>query len=85
MPGRPYILAETTWKSVRETSYEVAVLPWGATKRTNYHLPYATDTIESDHFAAESARKAWAAGAASWSCQRCRSVCRPVSLIFPFA
>src|SRR5438132_14255037 len=63
MPGRPYILAETTWKSVRETAFDVAVLPWGATEAHNYHLPYGTDTIESDHFAAESARKAWEKGA----------------------
>ena len=45
MPGRPYVLAETTWKSIRETAFEVAVLPWGATEAHNYHLPYGTDTI----------------------------------------
>ena len=39
MPGRPYILAETTWKIVKDTAYEVAVLPWGATEAHNYHLP----------------------------------------------
>ena len=33
MPRRPYVLAETTWKTVRVTEYEVAVLPWGATPR----------------------------------------------------
>jgi len=43
MPGRPYILAETTWQAVRDTKFEVAVLPWGATEAHNYHLPYATD------------------------------------------
>jgi creatinine amidohydrolase len=31
MPGRPYILAETNWKAVKETRFQVAVLPWGAT------------------------------------------------------
>ena len=30
----------------------------GRNEAHDYHLPYATDTIESDHFAAESARKA---------------------------
>jgi hypothetical protein len=30
--ARPYILAETTWKGVRQTTYDVAVLPWGATE-----------------------------------------------------
>jgi creatinine amidohydrolase len=63
MPARPYILAETTWKAVRETAYEVAVLPWGATEAHNYHLPYGTDTYECDHIAAEAARLAWEAGA----------------------
>ena len=63
MAGRPYLLAETTWKTVKETEYEVAVLPWGATEAHNYHLPYATDIIESDHIGAESARIAWERGA----------------------
>lgn len=63
MSGRPYILAETTWKTVRETNYEVAVLPWGATEAHNYHLPYSTDVVESDRIAAEAARLAWEAGA----------------------
>lgn len=63
MPGRPYILAETTWKTVQDTPYEVAVLPWGATEAHNLHLPYATDNIQCDHVAAEAARRAWEAGA----------------------
>jgi creatinine amidohydrolase len=63
MPPRPYILAETNWKAVKETRFEVAVLPWGATEAHNYHLPYATDNIECDHVAAEAARRAWEAGA----------------------
>ncbi|HEU4564651.1 MAG TPA: creatininase family protein, partial [Gemmatimonadaceae bacterium] len=63
MAARPYILAETTWKTVRETAYEVAVLPWGATEAHNFHLPYATDVMECDAIAAESARIAWEAGA----------------------
>ena len=63
MAPRPYILAETTWKTVREANYEVVVLPWGATEAHNYHLPYATDNIQSDYVAAEAARKAWAVGA----------------------
>jgi creatinine amidohydrolase len=63
MPARPYILAETTWNTVRETAYEVAILPWGATEAHNYHLPYATDTIQCDHIVAEAARLAWDAGA----------------------
>ena len=60
---RPYILAETNWSVVRETAYEVAILPWGATEAHNLHLPYGTDTIQCDHVAAEAARIAWEAGA----------------------
>lgn len=63
MSGRPYILAETTWDTVRKTQYQVAVLPWGATEAHNYHLPYATDTVQCDHLAAGAAERAWAAGA----------------------
>jgi creatinine amidohydrolase len=63
MPARPYVLAETSWKTVAATRYEVAVLPWGATEAHNYHLPYATDTIQCDALAAEAARLAWEAGA----------------------
>lgn len=60
---RPYILAESTWKTVGETPYELAVLPWGATEAHNYHLPYATDNIQSETLAAEAARMAWERGA----------------------
>ena len=63
MTVRPWILAETTWKTVGTTDYEVAVLPWGATEAHNYHLPYGTDTIQSEALAAESARLAWDRGA----------------------
>ena len=60
---RPYILAETNWKALEEAEFELAVLPWGATEAHNYHLPYATDVIEADYLAAESAKKAWEKGA----------------------
>ncbi|MDJ1473120.1 creatininase family protein [Xanthocytophaga flava] len=63
MPPRPYILAETNWKTVKETPYEVVVLPWGATEAHNYHLPYGTDNFQCDYVAAESARIAWEKGA----------------------
>jgi creatinine amidohydrolase len=63
LPDRPYILSETSWKTVKMTTYEVAVFPWGATEAHNYHLPYGTDIVESNTIAAESARIAWEAGA----------------------
>ncbi|MGW8265602.1 MAG: creatininase family protein, partial [Longimicrobiales bacterium] len=59
MAGRPYVLSETNWKTVRETEYEVAILPWGATEAHNFHLPYGTDTLEAEAVATEAARLAW--------------------------
>ena len=59
MTGRPYVLEETTWKTVKNVDYEVAVLPWGATEAHNYHLPFGTDNYESKYVATEAARKAW--------------------------
>ncbi|MGE0441355.1 MAG: creatininase family protein [Gemmatimonadales bacterium] len=60
---KPYLLAESTWETLRRHRYEVAVLPWGATEAHNRHLPCATDTIQCDAVAAAAAEIAWAAGA----------------------
>ena len=59
---RPYILAETNWKSIKERKIELAVLPWGATEAHNYHLPYGTDIMESEFFAAEAAKRVYDKG-----------------------
>jgi creatinine amidohydrolase len=63
MSARPYVLAETTWKTVQANSYSVAILPWGATEAHNYHLPYGTDNIEAEHVAIRAAARAWDRGA----------------------
>lgn len=63
MKKLPYVLQNTQWKNVKDKNWEVAVLPWGATEPHNYHLPYGTDTLETDFIAAESARIAWEQGA----------------------
>lgn len=63
MTGRPWVLAESTWATVRDAAYEVAILPWGATEAHNTHLPYATDTVQAGSVAIESARLAWERGA----------------------
>ncbi len=60
---RPYILSENNWKTIKDSVYDVAILPWGATEAHNFHLPYGTDIIEADFIAAESARIAWDRGA----------------------
>ncbi|TWT37225.1 Creatinine amidohydrolase [Posidoniimonas corsicana] len=63
MPARPYVLAECTLPMVRQAESRVAVLPWGATEAHNLHLPYATDNLEAEAVAIESARRAWERGA----------------------
>lgn len=63
MAGRAHILSEVTWRTVRDTRYEVALLPWGATEAHNYHLPYGTDTIETEAIADRAARIASQRGA----------------------
>jgi|SRR5688572_8246069 creatinine amidohydrolase len=60
---RPYILAESTFRTVSSARYDVAILPWGATEAHNYHLPYGTDNVQCDCLAAEAARLAWERGA----------------------
>ena len=61
--SRPFVLAETTWRTVRETPYSVAILPWGATEAHNYHLPYGTDNIQAEEVAIRAAERAWQKGA----------------------
>jgi len=60
---KPYILAETNWRTVKDEKIELVVLPWGATEAHNYHLPYGTDNIMVEKIAAESARSACDRGA----------------------
>lgn len=60
---RAPVLEETPWRVVRDTTYEVAVLPWGATEAHNLHLPYGTDSIQVARIAAMAARQAVEQGA----------------------
>jgi len=60
---RPYVLAETMWKTVDATPYQVAILPWGATEAHNYHLPYGADNVQAELVAIRAAERAWARGA----------------------
>lgn len=62
MEVRPYILAESNYKRLKEQEVDLAILPWGATEAHNYHLPYATDVIEGEAIAEEAGRKAWEQG-----------------------
>lgn len=60
---KPYILAETNWKTIKDQKIDSVVLPWGATEAHNYHLPFATDNILTEKIAAEAAESAWNKGA----------------------
>ncbi|MEL6719546.1 MAG: creatininase family protein [Bacteroidota bacterium] len=63
MSPKPYLLAETNWKAVKASDYEVAVLTWGATEAHNYHMPYGTDNYQVEYIAEHAAASAWQAGA----------------------
>jgi creatinine amidohydrolase len=63
MQPRPYVLAESSWKSVKDTDFEVAILPWGASEPHNFHLPYGTDNYETGAIAERVAEIAWKQGA----------------------
>ncbi|NLA15851.1 MAG: creatininase family protein [Bacteroidales bacterium] len=56
---KSYILEETNWHTIKETKYQLALLPWGATEAHNYHLPYGSDTFMATEVAKRSAALAW--------------------------
>ena len=47
-----------TWSEAKDSVYDLAILPWGATEPHNYHLPYTTDNVLSRSVSLEAARKA---------------------------
>ena len=60
---REWILAEANYGQIKETTFEVAVLPFGATEPHNLHLPYSTDTLEGDAIGRAICEEAVARGA----------------------
>ena len=52
---KTHILQETNWERVKNSLYNVAILPWGATEAHNLHLAYGTDTIMAERIAADAA------------------------------
>jgi len=56
-------LAETNYGTVKQTKYEVAVLPLGATEPHNLHLPYGIDTLEGERVGEKICRAARQRGA----------------------
>ena len=60
---REWILSEANYGQVRQRDYQVAVLPMGATEPHNFHLPYGTDTLESEAIASRVCEAAHRRGA----------------------
>ena len=56
-------LARSTYRDVKDSQYEVAVLPLGATEPHNLHLPYSMDTVEGDRIGAAICEEAAKRGA----------------------
>ena len=44
---KPWVLADNNYGYIKDQTYEVAVLPLGATEPHNLHLPYGTDVFEA--------------------------------------
>lgn len=55
-------LTRSCYGEARETEYQIAMLPWGATEPHNLHLPYMTDCILSHAIAVDAALLAWEKG-----------------------
>lgn len=56
-------LHEKKWCEVKDETYRVAILPWGATEAHNLHLPYGTDTLLASDIAGKSCELANLKGA----------------------
>ena len=60
---REWILSEINYSMVKDNPYDVAVLPMGATEPHNFHLPYGTDTYESEIIGSHVCEAAYKQGA----------------------
>jgi len=56
-------LKQLSYKYLKDTKYDLAILPWGATEAHNYHLPYGTDNYETSVIVNKSAEIAIEYGA----------------------
>ena len=51
-------LSVSNYGQVKNTDYDLVVLPWGATEPHNYHLPYLTDSLLSHSISLDAAQVA---------------------------
>ena len=61
--GRAFVLHEANLAQLQSLRPNVAVLPWGATKAHNFHLPHGTDVIEATAVAEAAVERANSSGA----------------------
>src|SRR2546429_8468531 len=61
---REWVLAEQNHAFIRSQTWEVAVLPFGATEPHNLHMPYATDNYQVAAIGERACERAYGAGAA---------------------
>jgi len=59
----PWKLQELTYRQVRETHYEVAILPLGSCEPHNFHIPYGSDAFHAEKIADRLCEAATALGA----------------------
>ncbi len=52
-------LMVSCYGAARQSAYDIAILPWGATEPHNLHLPYLTDCILSHAVAVDAAARAF--------------------------
>jgi creatinine amidohydrolase len=60
---QPFVLSEQTYAAIRQTKWEAAVLPFGATEPHNLHMPYGTDNYQVDEIGRRACTFAWDRGA----------------------
>ena len=51
-------LSVSNYGQVKNTDYDLVILPWGATEPHNYHLPYLTDSLLSHSISLDAAQTA---------------------------
>ncbi len=63
LTARPWRLSELNYGQLKQRTWQVAILPLGATEPHNLHLPYGTDQFEAELIGDRSCEIATAAGA----------------------
>lgn len=57
--NREFDLSVSAYGVTKELTYDLVLLPWGATEPHNLHLPYLTDSILAHDVALDAALRAW--------------------------